>query len=80
MIFMWPRCVPMLVVLALAAFAIVSIRSLWEPVLRAAGWALVVNEPVMSADIIVLSVSPVRTQARTRFAGERIGELRCIQR
>jgi hypothetical protein len=36
-------------------------RSLRETVLRAAGWALVVNEPVMSADIIVLSISPVRT-------------------
>jgi hypothetical protein len=45
-----------LVVLALTAFAIVSIRSLREPVLRAAGWALVVGEPVAAADIIVLSV------------------------
>jgi hypothetical protein len=27
-----------------------------EPVLRAAGWALVVNEPVASADIVVLSL------------------------
>ena len=56
MIFRWPRWVPILVVLALAAFAIVAIRSLREPVLRAAGWALVVNEPVASADIIVLSL------------------------
>ena len=47
----------MLVVLALAAFAIVSIRSLWEPVLRAAGWALVINEPVASADVIVVSLA-----------------------
>ena len=43
-------------VLALVAFAIISVRSLREPVLRAAGWALVVNEPVASADIIVLSL------------------------
>jgi len=43
-------------VVALAAFAIVAIRSLREPVLRAAGWALVVKEPVTSADIIVLSL------------------------
>ena len=42
--------------LAVVAFAIVAIRSLREPVLRAAGWALVVNEPVASADIIVLSL------------------------
>src|SRR6516162_9347100 len=55
MIFRWPRWVPILVVLALAAFSIVSIRSLREPVLRAAGWALVVNEPLASADIIVVS-------------------------
>jgi hypothetical protein len=44
------------VALALAAFAIIAVRSLREPVLRAAGWALVVNEPVASADIIVLSL------------------------
>jgi len=44
------------VVLALAAFAIVVVRSLREPVLRAAGWALVVNEPIAPADIIVLSI------------------------
>jgi hypothetical protein len=55
-IFRWPRWAPILVVLALAAFAIVAGRSLREPVLRAAGWALVVNEPVASADIIVLSL------------------------
>ena len=40
----------------MAAFAIVAVRSLREPVLRAAGWALVINEPVASADIIVLSL------------------------
>ena len=48
---------PILVVVALAAFAIVAVRSLREPVLRAAGWALVVNEPVASADIIVVSLN-----------------------
>jgi hypothetical protein len=43
--------------LALAAFAIVAFRSLREPILRAAGWALVVNnEPVAPADIIVLTI------------------------
>ncbi len=52
----WPRWTPILVVLALAAFAIVVVRSLREPVLRAAGWALVVNEPIAPADIIVLSI------------------------
>ena len=55
--FGWPRWATLLLALALAAFAIVAIRSLREPVLRAAGWALVVNnEPVPPADIIVLSV------------------------
>jgi hypothetical protein len=56
MIFRWPRWAPILVVLALAAVAIIAIRPLREPVLRAAGWALVVNEPVTPADIIVLSL------------------------
>ena len=54
MISRWPKWVPIPVVVALAAFAIVAVRSLREPVLRAAGWALVVNEP--AADIIVLSL------------------------
>jgi hypothetical protein len=46
-----------LVVLALVVFAVVAIRPLRERVLRAAGWALVVNEPVASAaDIIVVTV------------------------
>jgi hypothetical protein len=56
MIFKWPRWAPILVVLALAAFAIVAIRSPRELVLRAAGWALFVNDPVAPADIIVLSL------------------------
>jgi hypothetical protein len=47
---------PILVVVALAAFAIVAVGSLREPLLRAAGWALVVNESISSADIIVLSL------------------------
>src|SRR6202045_926789 len=56
MISRWPRWAAILVVFALAALAIVAVRSLREPVLRAAGWALVVNEPAASADIIVLSL------------------------
>jgi hypothetical protein len=50
----WPR-VPILVVVALAAAAIVAFPSVREPVLRAAGWALVLSEPAAPADIIVLS-------------------------
>ena len=41
---------------ALAAAAIVAVPSAREPVLRAAGRALVVNEPVGGADIIVISL------------------------
>jgi hypothetical protein len=42
---------------ALVAFAIVAIRPFREPVLRAAGWALVINnEPVAPTDVIVLSI------------------------
>ena len=51
-----PKWPPILVVVALAMFALVAVRSLWEPVLSAAGWALVVNEPLASADIIVVSL------------------------
>ena len=44
-----------MVVAALAAAAIVAVPSVREPVLRAAGWALVVDEPVVPAEIIVIS-------------------------
>ena len=44
-------------VVALAAAAIVAVPSVREPVLRTAGWALVVNEPVVPADIIVVSLT-----------------------
>ena len=46
----------MLIVVAVVAAAIVAARSVREPVLRAAGWALVVNEPLAPADIIVISL------------------------
>jgi hypothetical protein len=45
-----------LVMVAATAAAIVAFPSVQEPVLRAAGWALVVNEPVAPADIIVVSL------------------------
>jgi hypothetical protein len=46
-----------LAALALAALAIVAIRPIREPVLRAAGWALVVGaEPVGPADMIVVTL------------------------
>jgi hypothetical protein len=53
-----PRWASILVVaVTLAAAAIVAVPSVREPVLRAAGWALVVDEPVAPADIIVVSLS-----------------------
>jgi uncharacterized SAM-binding protein YcdF (DUF218 family) len=52
----WPRWAPTLLMVALAAATIVVVPSVRERVLRAAGWALVVNEPVAAADIIVVSL------------------------
>jgi hypothetical protein len=46
----------MLIVVAVAAAAIVAAGLVREPLLRAAGWALVVNEPLAPADIIVISL------------------------
>src|SRR4029077_17869719 len=43
-------------VVALGTFAILAASPLREPVLRAAGCALVANDPVTSADIIVVSL------------------------
>jgi len=50
-----PSWGPILGVVALAMVAIVAIPPLRQLVLRAAGWALVVNEPIAPADIIVIS-------------------------
>jgi hypothetical protein len=55
MSFRRPRRAPIAVVVALAAAGIVAVPSVRRPILRAAGWALVVNEPVAPADIIVVS-------------------------
>ena len=56
-IFGWPIWATILAALVLAAFAIVAIPSIRESVLRAAGWALVVNSrPVAPADVIVLTL------------------------
>ena len=51
------RWVPILLVVALAATTIiVAVPSIRKPVLRAAGWALVVNEPIAPSDVIVVSL------------------------
>jgi hypothetical protein len=47
----------LVVVVTLAAAAIVAVPSTRQSVLRAAGWALVVNEPIAPADVIVLSLA-----------------------
>jgi hypothetical protein len=52
----WARWSLILVALVLTVFAIVAVRSFREPILRAAGWALVLNESVAPADIIVLTI------------------------
>jgi hypothetical protein len=51
-----PRWAVVLAALVLAAFAIVAIRPVRVPVLRAAGWALVASDPVAPADVIVLTL------------------------
>ena len=50
-----PMWVPILVMVTLVAATIVAVPFVREPLLRAAGWALVINEPIAPADIIVLS-------------------------
>jgi uncharacterized SAM-binding protein YcdF (DUF218 family) len=56
-LFGWPRWAAIIAALALVVFAILAIRPIREPVLRAAGWALVVkDEPVAPADVIVVSI------------------------
>jgi hypothetical protein len=53
-VFRWATIVA---ALALAAFTIVAIHALRESVLRAAGWALVVNnKPDAPADIFILTI------------------------
>ena len=53
-----PRWASILVaVVTLAAAAIVAVPSIRESVLRAAGWALVVHEPIAPADVIVVSLA-----------------------
>jgi uncharacterized SAM-binding protein YcdF (DUF218 family) len=53
----WLREALILALAAALAAVIVAFPSVRERVLRAAGWALVVDEPVASADIIVVSLS-----------------------
>lgn len=54
--FRWTKWIAILAVLASAAITVVGVRSIREPVLRAAGWALVVDEPLAPADVIVVTL------------------------
>src|SRR5262249_41396834 len=49
------RWAPILVVMASAAATLVAVPSIHKPLLRTAGWALVVNEPLAPADFIVVA-------------------------
>ena len=63
------RWAPILVVVAVAAATIVAAPPLQEPVLRAAGWVLIVNEPVAPADIIVIVlVSAAQGRSKRRIS------------
>ncbi len=55
MIARWPRWARGLAVIALVGVISVGIPGIREPILRAAGWALVVDEAVEPADIIVVA-------------------------
>jgi hypothetical protein len=56
MIFRPPGWVPFLVVVSLTAAASLAASSVRDSLLPAAGWALVVSEPVAPADMIVVSL------------------------
>src|SRR5262249_22057780 len=49
----WPSTLFVLLLVGVACFVIYTLR---RPILRAAGWALVANENVKSADVIVLTI------------------------
>jgi hypothetical protein len=51
-----PKKTAILVMAAAAVASIVAFPSVRDPVLQAAGWALVINEPLAPVDIIVVSL------------------------
>ena len=54
----WPRWARILAVIVLSGAIVAGIPTIREPILRAAGWALVVTDAVEPADIIVLAADP----------------------
>jgi len=51
------RCAGIVLVVVLLGVASIAISAIRQPILRAAGWALVVNERVEAADVIVVAVN-----------------------
>jgi len=51
------RCAGIVLVVLLLGVASIAISAIRQPILRAAGWALVVNERVEAADVIVVAVN-----------------------
>lgn len=56
MVFGRPRLAAILLAVLLVATAITALRPFSETLLRSAGWALVISDPVSPADIIVISL------------------------
>ena len=56
MIARWPRWARILAVVVLAGAVIVGVPAIRGSMLRAAGWVLVVDDPVEPADIVVVAV------------------------
>jgi uncharacterized SAM-binding protein YcdF (DUF218 family) len=51
-----PRTTAIVAAIILTAVAVLAVRPLREPVLRAAGWSLVANGPIAPADIVIVSL------------------------
>lgn len=58
MIRRWPRWAKLLAVIVVAGALVIAIRPIREPILRAAGWVLIVHDAVEPADIIVVAADP----------------------
>jgi hypothetical protein len=56
MIARWPRWVRLAVVGLLTGAVVASVPAIREPMLRATGWALVFDEPVEPADVVIVTV------------------------
>ena len=57
MIARWPRWVWLTVVLVFTGAVVAGVPAIREPIQRAAGWALVFDQPLEPADIVVVTVA-----------------------